>query len=222
MTRHHAHPTQRARPTEPPSRRAALARPLHHSDVPLARAFRFAGHRDVLPEAERPSGRVPRDDCVVIRRLEPDEVELLKELRLSALADAPTAYASTYEKEAAYSDDEWRFLLRADGHPTFVWEAAQGAEGMVVGVHDDDDPEVMHLYAMWVRPSSRGNGSADALVARVVTWAGECSAKKVRLHVTVGNHRAERLYARHGFVPTGRSQVRERDGLTEIEMEFRS
>ena len=157
----------------------------------------------------------------MIRRLEPDEIELLKELRLSALADAPTAYASTYEHEANRSDDEWRFLLRADGHPTFVWEAEQGAEGMIVGVHDDDDPEVMHLYAMWVRPSSRGNGSADALVARVVEWARECSATKVRLHVTEGNHPAERLYARHGFVPTGRREVRERDGLTESEVELR-
>lgn len=158
----------------------------------------------------------------MIRRLEPDEVELLKELRLSALADAPTAYASTYEQAAAYSDDEWRLRLRADGDPTFVWEDVQGAQGMVVGVHDGDDREVVHLYAMWVRPSSRGSGAADALVARVVTWAGECSAKKVRLHVTEGNHPAERLYARHGFAPTGRSQVRGRDGMTEIEMEFRT
>ena len=37
--------------------------------------------------------------------------------------------------------------------------------------------------------------------------------------MTAGNDRAERLYARHGFVATGRTTVRERDGRTEIEME---
>jgi len=58
----------------------------------------------------------------VIRRLGPDEIELLKELRLSALADAPSAFASTYEQAAAVANDDWRFLLRLEGHPTFVWE----------------------------------------------------------------------------------------------------
>jgi hypothetical protein len=44
----------------------------------------------------------------VIRRLAPDEIALLKELRLSALADAPSAFASTYEQAAAVADDDWR------------------------------------------------------------------------------------------------------------------
>jgi hypothetical protein len=37
----------------------------------------------------------------VIRRRAAHEIELLKELRLSALADAPSALASTYEQAAA-------------------------------------------------------------------------------------------------------------------------
>jgi hypothetical protein len=45
----------------------------------------------------------------VIRRLAPDEIEFLKELRLSALADAPSAFASTYEQAAGVADDDWRF-----------------------------------------------------------------------------------------------------------------
>lgn len=41
----------------------------------------------------------------------------------------------------------------------------------------------------------------------------------LRLHVTEGNDRAETLYANQGFARTGRSFVRDRDGLAEIEME---
>ena len=155
----------------------------------------------------------------MIRRLAPGEVELLKELRLGALADSPGAFGSTYEQEAAYSDEVWRFLLRSDGHPTFVWEDRCGAQGMVVAARDQDDNSVVHLVAMWVRPTARGSGAAGALVGRVLAWARERSTRIVRLHVTSGNESAERLYARHGFVPTGRTEHRERDGRTEVEME---
>jgi ribosomal protein S18 acetylase RimI-like enzyme len=155
----------------------------------------------------------------VIRRLGPDEIELLKGLRLGALANAPSAFASAYEEAAAVADDEWRFLLRPEGHPTFVWEDERGAQGMVVGVRDDADTDVVHLVAMWVRPSARGRGVADALVAHVLAWARARSARFVRLHVSADNERAERLYARHGFVRTGRSGRRARDGLVEDEMQ---
>jgi GNAT superfamily N-acetyltransferase len=155
----------------------------------------------------------------MIRRLAPDDVGLLKELRLGALADSPSAFGSTYEREAAYSDVVWRFLLRPDGHPTFVWEDRCGAQGMVVAVCDENDDSVVHLVAMWVRPVARGSGAADALVGRVLGWARERSSRIVRLRVTSGNEPAERLYARHGFVPTGRTDSRERDGRAEIEME---
>ncbi len=155
----------------------------------------------------------------MIRRLAPDDVALLKELRLGALADAPSAFGSTYEREVLRTDEQWRHLLRPDGNPTFVWEHDGVAHGMVVGARDEIDRGVVHLYAMWVRPSARGRGAADALVTTVVSWAREQSARIVRLDVASGNQRAERLYLRHGFVRTGRSSVRERDGLVEHLME---
>ena len=122
----------------------------------------------------------------VIRRLAPDEIALLKELRLSALADAPSAF----EQAAAVADDDWRFLLRPEGHPTFVWEDERGTQGMAVGARDDAMTDVVHLFALWVRPSTRGGGVADALVARVLEWAREQSIRFVRLHVTSDNERA--------------------------------
>jgi len=155
----------------------------------------------------------------MIRRLAPDDVGLLKERRLEALADSPSAFGSMYEQEAAYSDDVWRFLLRPDGHPTFVWEDRCGARGMVVAASDQDDNSVVHLVAMWVRPVARGRGVADALVGRVLAWGRERSSRIVRLRVTSGNAPAERPYARHGFLPTGRTEDRERDGRAEIGME---
>lgn len=62
-------------------------------------------------------------------------------------------------------------------------------------------------------------GGAPELVAAVVAWAKSEGAKCVRLKVIQGNGRARHFYERMGFSPTGYRQIRERDGLIEIEME---
>jgi ribosomal protein S18 acetylase RimI-like enzyme len=72
--------------------------------------------------------------------------------------------------------------------------------------------------AMWVHPSARQTGAADALITAVVNWAAEKGAREVRLHVIKDNNRAARCYAKNAFRVTGRRAVRERDGAIEIEM----
>ena len=43
----------------------------------------------------------------------------------------------------------------------------------------------------------------------------------VRLHVTEGNARAERVYDRNGFSRTGTMIVRDHDGVVEVEIQRR-
>jgi GNAT superfamily N-acetyltransferase len=93
---------------------------------------------------------------------------------------------------------------------------------MVAGLHDETDPAVVHLMAMWVHPQIRGSGGADELVAAVVAWAESVGANLVRLKVIQGNDRARHFYERMGFRPTGQEEVRERDGLIEVQMERRA
>jgi len=155
----------------------------------------------------------------MIRRLAPEDAALLRRLRLSALTDAPSAFGTTHEEAAAHPARRWRDVLHADANPTFVWEDERGAVGMVVAARDRSGADVLWLVAMWVDPSARGEGIGDALVERVLAWGRAQRSPVVRLSVTEGNTRAERLYARHGFVRNGRSEIRARDGLAEIEME---
>jgi len=105
---------------------------------------------------------------------------------------------------------------------TFILSEPAGARGMVAGLRDETDPAVVHLMAMWVHPQIRGSGGADELVAAVVAWAESEGAKLVRLKVIQGNDRARHFYERMGFCPTGQKEVRERDGLIEVQMERRA
>ena len=143
----------------------------------------------------------PADPRVSIRRVGPEDWEVVRDLRLRALRDAPAAFESTYEGEQGRSEEEWRAWLT---RPTGVTVVAT-LNGQPAGLAGGYVEEAGHveLVSMWVTPSARGSGIADALVADVVHWARMQDAREVRLWVTRGNDVAERLYSRHGFVRSG-------------------
>jgi|HubBroStandDraft_6_1064221.scaffolds.fasta_scaffold318327_3 GNAT superfamily N-acetyltransferase len=152
-----------------------------------------------------------------VRRAVLGDVPILRDLRLQALSDEPDAFGSTYEREMARTAADWQRWLSPG--VTFILYEPAGARGMVAGVRDESDPAIVHLMAMWVHPQIRGSGGARELVVAVVAWAQSQGAKVVRLKVIQGNDRARRFYERMGFCPTGHSEVRERDGSIEVELE---
>jgi GNAT superfamily N-acetyltransferase len=152
-----------------------------------------------------------------VRRAVLGDEPILREIRLQALREAPVAFGSTYEREVARTTADWQRWM-SPGVAFVLYEPA-GARGMVAGVHDETDPAVVHLMAMWVHPKIRGSGGADELVAAVISWAQSEDAKLVRLKVIQGNDRARCFYERMGFRSTGHENLRERDGLIEVQME---
>ncbi len=48
---------------------------------------------------------------VTVRALEGDDWQTYQQIRLAALQDAPEAFASSYEQEAAYDEDFWRLRM---------------------------------------------------------------------------------------------------------------
>jgi GNAT superfamily N-acetyltransferase len=142
----------------------------------------------------------------VIRRTGPGDEGLVRELRIKAFTDAPDQFGSTLERELARDDAGWTaFVTRG---ALFVW----GEVGLAGGLPDGDDVE---LVSMWVAPAARGTGAGDALVQAVVEWA---APRDVVLAVIDGNEPARRLYERNGFVATGETWVRTRDGATGFTM----
>jgi ribosomal protein S18 acetylase RimI-like enzyme len=166
----------------------------------------------------QPERRQPADVARMrVRRAVPGDELIVRALRLEALAEAPEAFASSYERELARTSADWQRWL-ASG-VTLILEEGHLARGLVVGMHDPEDPGIVYLMAMWIHPVLRGSGAADALVAEHLRWAVDAGARLVRVDVFATNSRARRLYERHGFRLTGRETERG-DRRLELQMEL--
>jgi len=152
-----------------------------------------------------------------VRRAVLGDERILREVRLQALSDEPAAFGSTYEREAARTTADWQGWM-SPGVAFILYEPA-GDRGMVSGLRDEADLEVVYLMAMWVHPKIRGSGGADELVEAVIAWAQSEGAKLVRLKVIQGNDRARGFYERMGFRATGQEEIRQRDAVIEVQME---
>jgi len=139
---------------------------------------------------------------ITTRRVRPDDAELLKRVRLAALKDTPSAFASTYEAESGNSDRRWVELAteRSAGtdHATFFAVDDKEVIGLVGGHRVGTN--AVELVSMWTSPAARGRGVGAALVDVVVGWAENDT---IELWVMRGNAAAQRLYERCGFAETG-------------------
>ena len=143
---------------------------------------------------------------IEVRRIGADDWEHMRHVRLRALREAPTAFASTAEREEAFSEEIWRQRAsRTDGVNVLAF-AERLPVGIAGGFFEDDEPDVVHVVAMWVDPAYRGQGVGRLLVEEVLSWANEHDAGAAKLWVTEGNHSAASLYARMGFAQSGERQ----------------
>jgi len=143
---------------------------------------------------------------VLIREAAPDDWPILRDIRLTALADAPDAFASTYAREEAFEQADW--LARIVGGGSFLAYLPEIDASEPVGLAGGFTPQpgVIELVSMWVRPKARGRGVGAALIAAVTDWAKVSDATVVHLWVSEDNAPACLLYQRCGFVLAGQRQ----------------
>lgn len=144
---------------------------------------------------------------VTVRLLDPHSAEQFKALRLLAVDNSPTAIWPTRQEEMARSIEEIAARIRST--PT---QAVFGAfEGEVLvgitGVRREALCQVNHKATIWgvfVNPSNRGRGIAQALLSAATAHATEeWDVIQLMLCVNAENLPAKRLYASHGFKTFG-------------------
>jgi GNAT superfamily N-acetyltransferase len=155
---------------------------------------------------------------VDVREIDAAGWSSVRDVRLAALREAPDAFASTYQREAGFSEQDWR--RRFVGSGNFLAYAAEAgpAPAGLVGCFETA-PGTTELVSLWVRPHARGLGVGAALVDAVVRWAGGRRHSQVHLWVAETNDSARGLYRRCGFTPTGERQpLPSNQQITEIAM----
>ena len=156
---------------------------------------------------------------VVVRTAAMEDWQVLRDIRLDALRDAPNAFGSTYAKQAASVEADWRRRISRGGTFFAYIPEVNGTEpaGLVGGFQEE--PGTVELVSLWVRPQARGLGVGEALVNAVIEWAMARNATSVHLWLTEANQHARMLYERCGFSPTDERQpLPSKSDLTEVGM----
>jgi RimJ/RimL family protein N-acetyltransferase len=168
-----------------------------------------------------------------IHRVQPEDWERVRDIRLRMTKDTPMAYLESHETALAHGEDVWRFRASRNTQPGNTGFAAAVAEtGEWVGAMNayvpapdpGKAPERAWLVGVWVDPAHRGRGLGltDELLDACIAWARDVAgAPALYLEVHEENHRARRFYERRGFVPTGYTQPYDLDPETlELEMKL--
>jgi GNAT superfamily N-acetyltransferase len=146
-------------------------------------------------------------DEVTIRRIEPGDAAVLRELRLRMLLIDPSSFASLHADEAALEEAHWaeraQLLSQGSDRTQLLACTADGPVGTVVGVRDEQDGMLFHVYSMWVEPEHRGSGLGARLLRELETWIASAGGREAELAVTNAAPVAARLYTRAGYEPDG-------------------
>lgn len=143
-----------------------------------------------------------------IRVLQESDASAYQKVRLDGLKNDPSAFGSTYDREAAFSletvserikpaDDQ--FVLGAfeeDGH----------LAGIVTFVRDRGMKTAHkgNVYGMYVVPEKRGIGLAKKLMLELINKAKAIAGiEQINLTVVSRNENAKKLYLSLGFVIYG-------------------
>ena len=137
-----------------------------------------------------------------IRTTEEQDWLILKETRLAALLDTPTAFGVSYQIAVTDSDEQWKQRALPSTQPKF-WLAFNDDKAIGMIGAGLDQAKRYNLIAMWVEPESRELGVAERLVEAVKADAINRRFKQVFLDVSPVHLKAFRFYKKHGFVFIG-------------------
>ncbi len=139
----------------------------------------------------------------IVTRIRSDQWQILKNVRLRALEEAPYAFGTTLAGGKKRTDRDWQDMAR--DHATlsdrayFMAYVGDNPCGMAGCYRTTSDTVV--LTAMWVAPEFRGQKIGGQIVRAVIEWAREGGATTLEAWVSEDNP-ARFFYQKIGFEET--------------------
>ena len=148
-----------------------------------------------------------------IRQLTADDAQVYWELRLFALRESTTAFASSYEEESAHPLEQrlarFQNEMIVPAEVNFILGAFDEHGSLIgnVGLRREQRIKLRHkaiVVGMYVAPEARGQGVGRQLLVELLRQARALDGLlKLDLYVTNDNLSAKGLYASLGFQSYG-------------------
>jgi RimJ/RimL family protein N-acetyltransferase len=158
---------------------------------------------------------------VVVRELEPDEWERVREIRLHALRTEPGVYFSSYAASLALNEADWRLRIRsADGQMFGIFDGERLVG--ITGVRSDpDEPggETAMLVSSYLLPEYRGRGITRQMYEARFRWVrARPRYKRVLVSHRRSNEASRRAIERSGFTRVAALPTSWPDGTVDDEV----
>ena len=159
-----------------------------------------------------------------VRVIRVDDWPQVRAIRLEALADTPSAYATTCEEATAFPDSLWieRAMASVAGVEQLTVLGFDGdkAVSLAIGLlRQRHDALVTAVVSVYVTPSVRGTGTADRMFPLIHEWGEAHGSTESSLWVEETNARAIGFYQRLGYTMTlDRARIPNDSGLFERRM----
>lgn len=144
---------------------------------------------------------------IEIIRLEPEDWQLYRALRLEALQTDPQAFGSTYENTLARPESFWRQRLAEAAQEQDQWMLFARLDGRLVGMTgaylDHEHPDMAWVISVYVQPAQRGKGISRLLMSAILDKLKARGLRKARLGVVKRQIPALSLYRSFGFEVVG-------------------
>lgn len=156
---------------------------------------------------------------IIIRKLQPHETSIYRQIRLECLKTSPDNFGSTYEEEVL--NPKLRFEIYIENNsPDHVMFGAFDDDKLIgiTGFNRMDRQRAMHrgeVVQVYVNSNYRGQNVGEKLLRSVIEHGFSLDGiEQIQLSVIAGNQTAIRLYEKIGFKTFGKQQnyFKVRDG----------
>ena len=145
---------------------------------------------------------------IIIRKLQPHESTIYREVRLDCLKNTPQFFGSTYEEEILNPKFSFETYIETDSPDHVMFGAFDGERLIgITGFNRMARKRASHrgeLVQVYVEPGYRGQNIGEKLLRHVLEYAFALDGiEQVQLSVIASNQTAIKLYEKLGFKSFG-------------------